>query len=45
MKPNMSTMFLIHLPISVATLFGADQKCQMVASWDQKGKEKPSDGK
>ena len=45
MKPNMSTMFLIHLPISVATLFGADQKCQMVASWDQKEKEKPSDGK
>ena len=24
--------------------FGADQKCQMVASWDQKEKEKPYDG-
>jgi hypothetical protein len=32
---NMSTLFSIHLPNKCCN-FGANQKCQMVASWDQK---------
>ena len=35
MKPNISTLFSIHLPNKCCN-FGANQKCQMVASWDQK---------